>query len=234
MWIDSEGTFKPKQHEFGPYLRAPPFVAARRNAIMVPRFYAEKKKMSSGTSKESNSGWNFVLGRERTLEQPQGVTVSTNDIIEAEEIMSLKRNEGEGIIREDTGVQNRVIEGIIGELNTSKETEIEVEACNEELSLAKEFGAAKLLGSGRNANKNLTPRNNSSLITRDNLSGTSSLKSHDTNGNRVHKQKSPHASCTWTRRERIKPKDNTTARVQTQGKKRMVALEVYHMAGSTK
>ena len=125
-------------------------------------------------------------------------------------------------------------EGIIGELNTSKETEIEVEACNEELSLAKEFGAAKLLGSGRNANKNLTPRNNSSLITRDNLSGTSSLKSHNTNGNRVHKQKSPHASCTWTRRERIKPKDNTTARVQTQGKKRMVALEVYHMAGSTK
>ena len=97
--------------------------------------------------------------------------------------MSLKRNEGEGIIREDTGVQNRVNEGIIGELNTSKETEIEVEACNEELSLAKEFGAAKLLGSGRNANKNLTPRNNSSLITRDNLSGTSSLKSHDTNGN---------------------------------------------------
>ena len=122
--------------------------------------------------------------------------------------MSLKRNEGEGIIREETGVQNRVNEGIIGELNTSKETEIKVELN--------------------------TPRNNSSLITRDNLSGTSSLKSHDTNGNRVHKQKSPHASCTWTRRETIKPKDNMTARVQTQGKKRMVALEVYHMAGSTK
>ena len=148
--------------------------------------------------------------------------------------MSLKCNEGEGIIREDTGVQNRVNEGIIGELNTSKETEIEVEACNEELSLAKEFGAAKLLGSERNANKNLTPRDNSSPITHDNLSGTSSLKSRDTNGNRVHKQKSPCASCTWTRRERIKPKDNMTTRVQTQGKKRMVAPEVYHMAGSAK
>ena len=208
MWIDSEGTLKPEQHEFGPYLRAPPFVAARRNAIMVPRFYAEKKKMSSGTLKESNSSRNSISGRERTPEQPQEVTVSTNDSIEVEEIMSLKRNEGEGIIREDTSVQNRVNEGIIGELNTSKETEIKVELN--------------------------TPRNNSSLITRDNLSGTSSLKSHDTNGNRVHKQKSPHASCTWTRRETIKPKDNTTARVQTQGKKRMVALEVYHMVGSTK
>ena len=83
MWIDSEGTFKPKQHEFGPYLRALPFVAARRNAIMVPRFYAEKKKMSSGTSKESNSGRKSVSGREHTPEQPQGVTVSTNDSIEA-------------------------------------------------------------------------------------------------------------------------------------------------------
>jgi len=30
-------------------LRAPPFVAARQSAILVPRFYAEKKKRYSGT-----------------------------------------------------------------------------------------------------------------------------------------------------------------------------------------
>ena len=62
MWIDSKGTLKPEQHEFGPYLRVAPFVAARGNAIMVPGIYSEKKKMSSGTSKESNSGRNSVSG----------------------------------------------------------------------------------------------------------------------------------------------------------------------------
>ena len=111
--------------------------------------------------------------------------------------MSLKRNEGIGIMREDTVVQNKVNEEIIGELNTPKEIEIEVEACNEELSLAKEFGAVKILGSERKANKNPTPHDNSSPIAHDNLSGTSSLKlSRDTEGNKVHKQKSPRTSRT--------------------------------------
>ena len=197
LWIDNKGIFKPEQREFGPYMRAPPFVAARRNAIMVLGFYAEKKKMCSGTLEERNSCRNSILGRGRTPKQPQGVMASINDSIEAEEIMSLKRNEGEGIIREDTVVQNKVNERIIGELNTPKEIEIEVEVCNEELSLAKEFRVAKLLGLRRNANKNPTPRDNSSPIAHDNLSGTSSLKmSRDTDGNRVHKQKSPHTSCT--------------------------------------
>ena len=120
-------------------------------------------------------------------------------------------------MREDTVVQNKVNEEIIGELNTPKEIEIEVEACNEELSLAKEFGAAKFLGSERRASKNPTPRDNPSLIACDNLSGTLSLKlSRDTEGNRVHKQESPRTSHTWTRRERISPKNNTAARVQAQ------------------
>ena len=101
--------------------------------------------MCSSTSEESNSGRNSVSGRGCTPEQPQGVMASTNDSIEADEIVSLKRNEGIGIMREDTMVQNKVNKEIIGELNTPKETEIEVEACNEELILAKEFGVAKFL-----------------------------------------------------------------------------------------
>ena len=211
LWIDSEGTLKPEQHEFGPYLRAPPFVATRCNAIMVLGFYAEKKKTCSGKSEERNSGWNSVSGRGRTPKQPQEVMANTNDCIEADEIVSLKRNEEVGIMREDTMVQNRVNEETIGELNTPKEIEIEVEACNEELSLAKEFGVAKFLGLGRKANKNPTPCDNSSPIACDNLSGTSSLKlSRDTEGNRVHKQKSPRTSRTWTCRKRINPKNNTT------------------------
>ncbi|KAK9992435.1 hypothetical protein SO802_027420 [Lithocarpus litseifolius] len=50
LWIDSEGTLTLEQREFGPNLRAPPFVAARKSVIKVPRFYPTKKKMSLGTS----------------------------------------------------------------------------------------------------------------------------------------------------------------------------------------
>ena len=152
-------------------MTAQPFVAARHNAILVPGFYVEKKKVNSSTPEQSNSGQNSVSSSRYATEQPHDVTVSNNDGsnndgIEADEIVSLKRNEGGGIMREDTADQNRVNAEIIGELNTPKETEIEEVACDEELSLAKEFGAAKLLGSGRKANKNPTPRDssNSSVI----------------------------------------------------------------------
>ena len=49
LWIDNENTLTPEQHEFGPNLKAPPFVAARKSVIKVLRFYAVKKKMCSGT-----------------------------------------------------------------------------------------------------------------------------------------------------------------------------------------
>ena len=116
-------------------MRASPFVAARRSAILVPGFYAERKKMSSDTSVDSDSG--SSSGRGRALEQPQGVTVSNNDSSEAEDIIaSLRRNEGDGIIREDSAIQNRDKEIITGELKTPKEIEIAGEVSNEELSLA--------------------------------------------------------------------------------------------------
>nr|POF15877.1 hypothetical protein CFP56_17117 [Quercus suber] len=222
----SEGTLKLEQREFGPYLTAQPFVAARHNAIIVPRFYAKKKKVSSGTPEESNSGQNSVSGSRCATEQPHDVTVSNNDRsnndgIEADEIVSLKRNERGGIMREDTTDQNRVNEEIIGELNTPKETEIEEVVCNEELSLAKEFGAAKLLGSGRKANKTPNPHDISNPSARDNLSGTPSLKlSRDTDGNRVHKQKASRSTRTWTCRKRISSKNNTAAQVKLHGKKK--------------
>ena len=55
LWIDSEGTLTPKQREFGPYLRAPLFIAARKSSIVVPRFYAAKKMVSSGVSEGGDS-----------------------------------------------------------------------------------------------------------------------------------------------------------------------------------
>jgi len=187
---------------------------------MVPGFYAKKKKMSSGTSGGNNSGRNSGSSSGHTPEQSQGVTASINDSIEAKEIISLRLNEVDGFIREDMAFQNRVNERIIRELKTPKEIKIGVEVSNKELSLAQEFGVAKLLGLGRNATKNPIPCDNLSHSACDNLTGKSSLnKSHDNEGIRVHKSKTPRASRTWTRKERSKPRDNTAASFQTQGKK---------------
>ena len=75
MWIDSEGTFKEEQREFGPQLRAPPFVATKKN--MVLGYYAVKKKEGSGASADRVSGRNSVLGRGKLSEQSHGKTVNT-------------------------------------------------------------------------------------------------------------------------------------------------------------
>ena len=61
LWIDNKGTLKVEQHEFGPQLRAPPFVATKKN--MVPGYYAVKKKEGSGASADRVSGRNSILGR---------------------------------------------------------------------------------------------------------------------------------------------------------------------------
>ena len=137
MWIDREGTLTPEQREFGPYLRFPPFVIARRSAILVPGFYAKKKKRGSGTPGDFDSGRTSDSGRGRSPDQPHGVTASNNISIEDKEInASLRHNEGGGITREDSVNQNRVKEIIIEDLKTPKETEIAGEVSNEELSLA--------------------------------------------------------------------------------------------------
>lgn len=44
LWIDSEGTLKNDQREFGPSLRAQPFVVSKKNTIFVPGFYSTMKK----------------------------------------------------------------------------------------------------------------------------------------------------------------------------------------------
>lgn len=186
LWINSEGTLTPEQREFGPYMRAPPFVAAR-STILVPGFYAEKKKKFSGTPGDIDSGRSSDSGRGRAPEQPQGVMASNNVSIEGEEInVSLRRNEGDGIIREDSVNQNRFNEIII---ETPKETEIAEKMSNVELSLAQEFGAAKLLVMSSNVSKN--PK------ARDNLSEPPTLnKSRAAKENKVQGSSAPRASAT--------------------------------------
>ena len=43
IWIESEGTLRNDQKEFGPCLRAPPFLVFRKNTIVVPGYYSTRK-----------------------------------------------------------------------------------------------------------------------------------------------------------------------------------------------
>lgn len=43
-WIESEGTLNTNQREFGPSLRAQPFVVSKTNTVSVPGFYSTRKK----------------------------------------------------------------------------------------------------------------------------------------------------------------------------------------------
>lgn len=55
LWVKNEGNLQVDQRAFGPYLRAPPFVATRKNVINVFGYYAGKKKANSTTSTNWNS-----------------------------------------------------------------------------------------------------------------------------------------------------------------------------------
>lgn len=160
MWIDSEGTLKLEQREFKPQLRAPPFVAARKNAIMVPGYYVAQKKEGSRASTDHVSGRSSVLGRGKLPEQSQGVMVSIVDSIDGDNISSLIRNKMNGNRKEDSVSKAKVNEEIMEEsnkinesvsdleitveLNKNNVTISDVEADDEEVCLVKEFGVAAL------------------------------------------------------------------------------------------
>ena len=103
------------------------------------------------------------------------------------------------------------------ELNKNKVIVSDVEANNEEVCLAKEFAATKLLGSGKSATKNPTSR--------DNLSHLSQLKkSHDSlQASSLHSNPIRVAS-TWTRKE-SKIKGNMVETKQPLGKKKVTRVE---------
>ena len=127
-------------------MRALPFIATRKNVIKVPGFYAAKKKLSSSTSVDHNPCQKSDSGKGKASEQSQNVTASSVDSSDVENISPLMRNDFGGVIREETVFQNQSDAVIIEEIKSSSEVEVELKANNEEISLAKEFGAAKFVG----------------------------------------------------------------------------------------
>ena len=54
-WFESEGSLQPDDQQFGAWLRAPPFIASRKNVVAVPGFYAKKKMASPAQNAPASS-----------------------------------------------------------------------------------------------------------------------------------------------------------------------------------
>ena len=52
FWIESEGSLKTESQQFGSWIKAAPFVPARRNTVKVPGFFASRKTGASTTNSE--------------------------------------------------------------------------------------------------------------------------------------------------------------------------------------
>jgi len=50
LWIESEGTLKTEERQFGPRLRAPTFVRSRKLGVKAPGYYESRKKTASSSS----------------------------------------------------------------------------------------------------------------------------------------------------------------------------------------
>ena len=94
---------------------------------MVPGYYAAKKKEGSGASTNHGSGRSSVSGKGKLSEQSQGVTVSTADSIDGDNISSLMRNKMNGNRKEDLGLKAKVNEEIMEESNKIKESVSDLE-----------------------------------------------------------------------------------------------------------
>ncbi|XP_030941555.1 uncharacterized protein LOC115966462 [Quercus lobata] len=52
LWIESGGSLKTESQQFGSWIKAAPFMPARRNTVKVPGFFASRKSGASTTNSE--------------------------------------------------------------------------------------------------------------------------------------------------------------------------------------
>ena len=65
LWIESEGSLSIESQQFGPWIKATPFMLTRRNMIKVPGFFASKKSGASTTNSKSAKKPPVVVVRTR-------------------------------------------------------------------------------------------------------------------------------------------------------------------------
>lgn len=100
--------------------------------------------MNSSTSAERDSGRKSGSGSGKMPDQSQGVMVGSDDRIEGDINSSSIRNKADAISKEATGLNDSINEEITLERKTPNQAKSILEANNEEVCMAKEFGVATL------------------------------------------------------------------------------------------
>lgn len=76
IWLNGEGTLSQEQRQFGPILRATPFLSSRKTVMSVPGFYKSKQNPSmasaSKAGSETEKGKNDEQTAESGLKPPPG------------------------------------------------------------------------------------------------------------------------------------------------------------------
>ena len=65
LWIESERSLSIESQQFGPWIKATPFMPTQRNMIKVPGFFASKKSGASTTNSRSTKKPPVVVVRTR-------------------------------------------------------------------------------------------------------------------------------------------------------------------------
>ena len=50
LWIESKGSLQNESQQFGPWIKAAPFVSTRRNMVKVPGFFTSRKSGASASN----------------------------------------------------------------------------------------------------------------------------------------------------------------------------------------
>ena len=76
-WFESEGSLQTEHQQFGAWLRAPPFAAARKNVVAVPGFFAKKKTevqaQNASMSPPPPNDRNLSLGSDSASNRPSTI-----------------------------------------------------------------------------------------------------------------------------------------------------------------
>ena len=105
LWIQSKGTLKTENQQFGSYLRAAPYTSAGKDVIFVPGYYENRSRRSSQSPSPA-----VVIPPAREVASPP--VTGTQPDMESEEIREELNSESVSKSNSLTGS-----EGVMGEVN---------------------------------------------------------------------------------------------------------------------
>ena len=89
-WIESEGSLKPDEQQFGSWLRAPPFFSSRKNVISVQGFFSKKKQSTATHPTEPQQPTPPAREQQPSPETPPHPPRTTSEISDKEKSEAVK------------------------------------------------------------------------------------------------------------------------------------------------